>query len=113
MKIKLSKSQWELVGRKTGWMKKADIEVTIWEFLDDWGEEGYGIALVNPDDEVVSPYITDGSDYPDMVLNKSGNYAKVISGKYKDYYIVFHSGQLEAKVGKEYFDENISKFPRY
>lgn len=27
MKIKLSKSQWEQVGRKAGWMKKAATEV--------------------------------------------------------------------------------------
>lgn len=85
--------------------------VTVWDLLDDWGKEGYGIALISPDDKVVDPYI-DASDYPDIILDKSGNGAKVISGDYKGYYIVFHSGQLEDKVGQEWFPESISKMPR-
>jgi len=83
----------------------------LWTFLDDWGEEGYGIALIGPDDKVVDPYITDASEYPDMILDRSGDGAKVISGKYKGYYIKFHSGQLEDKVGQEWFPEHTSKMP--
>lgn len=29
MKIKLSKSQWEMIGKKTGWMKKADEQLDL------------------------------------------------------------------------------------
>jgi len=35
MKIKLSKSQWELIGNKTGWMKKAQMD----ELPDGYGNE--------------------------------------------------------------------------
>jgi len=156
-KIKISKKEWEGIGKKAGWIKKATTEeelqksigssgtcpvcgeevnviditkdgrlvgsckdafsfekwnVTIWDLLDDWSEEGYGIALISPDDKVIDPYI-DGSDYPDMVLDKSGNGAKVISGKHKGCYIMFHSGQLEDKVGQDAFSSNISKHPQY
>ncbi len=104
-KIKISKGEWYNIGKKAAWIKES-ANVTIWDLLDDWGEEGYGIALISPDNKVVSPYI-DASDYPDMILNKSANGAKVISGKYKDYRIIFHSGQLEDRIGEEYFPKNI------
>jgi len=89
----------------------AQWNTTIWDLLDDWEGEGYGIALIGTDDKVIDSYI-DASDYPDMILDKSGNGAKVISGKHKGCYIVFHSGQLEDKVGQEWFPESISKIPR-
>jgi len=107
--LKMSRKEWENIGKKAGWIKKADMElelqknISIWSFLDDWGNEGYGIALISPDDKIVDPYI-DASDYPDIVLNKSGNGAKVIGGKYKGYYIIFHSGQFENNIGKDWRD---------
>lgn len=88
--------------------RNADRNISIFDFINDWGAEGYGIALISPDDKVVDPYI-DSSDYPDMVLDKSGNGTKVVSKKHKDYYIIFHSGQLENKVGEEWFPEHIDK----
>lgn len=112
-KLKISKKEWENLGKKAGWVNNNEENkenvVTIWDFLDDWDRGGYGIALISPDDKVVDPYIVDGSDYPDMILNKSGSGAKVIDGKYKGYYIVFHSGQLEEKVGEEWFPDSIKK----
>lgn len=101
MKIKLSKSNWEKIGKKAGWIKQAN--VSIFELVEDWDGGGYGIALISPDDKVIDPYI-DPSDYPDMILNKSCNGAKVIDGKYKDCRIIFHSGQLENKIGKDYLN---------
>lgn len=74
--------------------------VDIFTYVDDWGNGGYGLALISPDDIVIDPYI-DPSDYPDMVLSHSGNGAKVIKGKNKGFHILFHSGQLEELVGKE------------
>jgi hypothetical protein len=112
-KIKISKSEWQSIGTKAKRIRQANTEVTIWDFLEDWGKEGYGIALISPDDKVVDPYIVDGSDYPDMVLNASRDGAEVISGKYKGYYVKFHSGQFEEKVGKEWFPDNIATQPQY
>jgi hypothetical protein len=168
MKIKISKSQWEGIGKKAGWMgaekeesqkwwgslsinemkeltrkyysdphitwsfindspsfiediykkehtnsvnaaKKGDLKKTaqnnidIFQFMEDWSEEGYGIALVSPDNIIIDPYI-DPSDYPDMILNKSGNGARVIGGKHKGCMMVFHSGQLEGNIGKDWTD---------
>ena len=111
-KIKMSKKDWTSIGRKAGWFKKAAIEITIWDFIDDWGEEGYGIALISPDDKIVDPYI-DAADYSDIVLDSSRDGAKVIGGKYKNYYIKFHSGQFEDKIGREWFSEHITKQPQY
>ena len=129
MKIKLSKKQWELVGKKAGWIKKAQIipddgiadggepytdeemdlmekenGVTIFKLIEDWKDQGYGIALISPSDIVIEPYI-DPSDYPDMVLDKSGNGARVIDGKYKGYLIMFHSGQFEDKIGQPFSED--------
>ena len=80
---------------------KKQTTTTIFELVNSWGQEGYGIALINPDDEVVEPYI-DPSDYPDIILDSNRTGANVIEGKYKNYYIIFHSGQLEEKIGKEW-----------
>ena len=103
VKIILSKSQWEEIGERAGWRKEAQVKgVDIFQFIKDWENQGYGIALISPDDKIIDPYI-DPSDYPDMVLNKSGNGARVISGKYKDYFIMFHSGQFEGNIGKDFF----------
>lgn len=81
--------------------------VSIFDFMKDWQNEGYGIALISPDGKIVDPYV-DSSDYPDMFLNKSGDGAKVMSGKYKDYWIKFHSGQFEGNIGQD-FSEAKSK----
>jgi len=125
MKITINKTQWEAMGKQAGWMKKADeldsthppqdtdaytgkadgaSGIDIFQFVHEWENEGYGIALISPDGKVVAPYI-DPSDYPDMVLNKNDNGAKVISGKYKDYFIAFHSGSLEEKIGKDWVED--------
>ena len=83
--------------------------VSIWDFLNDWKDEGYGIALISPDDIVLDPYI-DGSDYPDMMLDRSCNGASVVSDEHKGCCIIFHSGQLEGKIGKDWTSDNISHF---
>ena len=77
--------------------------ITIFKLIEDWEDQGYGIALISPDDKIVEAYI-DPSDYPDMILNKSGNGARVIGGKYKGYLIMFHSGQFEGNEGKDFFE---------
>jgi len=128
MKIKLSKQQWQFIGKKTGWMKKAVINddgyadggepytedemdlmekengVSIFKLIEDWKDQGYGIALLSPDDIIIEPYI-DPSDYPDMVLDKSGNGARIISGKYKGGMIMFHSGQFEDKIEQPFSED--------
>jgi hypothetical protein len=109
MKVKLSKSQWEEAGKKAGWMGKyqdVDKNVDIFEFMQDWGEGGYGIALISADDIILDPYI-DPSDYPDMILSKSGNFATVVGGKNKGCKIIFHSGQFEGNVGKDWYDSTM------
>jgi hypothetical protein len=111
MKIKLSKSQWEGIGKKAGWIRVVEgvdgnisnKGVDIFQFVEDWDGAGYGIALVDPDRKIVTPYI-DPSDYPDMILNKSGNGARVMGGKYKDYSIIFHSGVFEGNIGRDWTD---------
>jgi hypothetical protein len=80
--------------------KREGIPVDVFTYVEHWGNEGYGLALISPDNIVVDPYI-DPNDYPDMVLDRSGNGAKVIEGKNKGFYILFHSGILEELVGKE------------
>lgn len=40
MKIKLSKSQWQFVGKKAGWMKKADIVPAPVPLEEDVSGEG-------------------------------------------------------------------------
>lgn len=77
--------------------------VTIFKLIEDWKDQGYGIALISPDDKIVEPYI-DPSDYPDMMLDKSGNGARVVGGKHKGCLIMFHSGQFEGNEGKYFFE---------
>ena len=110
MKITLSKIQWQSIGKKAGWIKTAQNSegVDIFQFIEDWGDQGYGIALISADGIILDPYI-DPSDYPDMILNKSGNGAKVISGKNMGCMIMFHSGQLEGKVGQDWYDSTLGK----
>jgi len=88
-------------GKKPKQSSKSE-DVTIFELVANWEPEGYGIALISPDDIVVTAYI-DPSDYPDMILDKNRNGAKVIGGKYKGYSVRFHSGGLEELVGKDWF----------
>jgi hypothetical protein len=38
MKIKLSKSQWKMIGRKTGWMKKAHKIAEDWIFDEEFSD---------------------------------------------------------------------------
>ncbi len=52
MKIKLSKSQWESVGKKSGWMKKAQEEITPTPFVECMldlsnckDKKAFGVAL--------------------------------------------------------------------
>ena len=91
MKIELSREQWEKMGRKSGWMGNND-RVSIFDLVQDWEEEGYGIALIDAEtDKVISSYV-DPSDFPDVIFDKSGDGARSIDGKY---YIRFHSGVLE------------------
>lgn len=66
--------------------------VSIFDLVDKWKDEGYGIALIDVEtDKVVTPYI-DPSDYPELMLTSSNNGAKSTDGRY---YIKFHSGGLE------------------
>ncbi len=91
--IKMSKKEWQSIGEKAGWTKKAkgDNPVSIFELVEDWKNEGYGIALVDRStNKVVSPYV-DPSDYPDLMFNFSGE-SESTDGKYR---IHFHSGVLE------------------
>jgi hypothetical protein len=115
-KIVISKKSWQKIGRQAGWirltMNESKEPVTIWDFLNDWGQQGYGIALIDSDDKVVDPYV-DAGDYPDMILDRSANGAIVLNPKWEGYYLIFHSGQLEGKIGEEYFSKNINKFPQY
>jgi len=110
--VRISKSEWINIGKKQGWMKKAQENITIFDLINDWGEEGYGIALISPDNKVVDPYI-DPSDYPDIILDRSANGAKVISGKHIGCFIIFHSGQLEDKIGEEYVSSTIGQSTQY
>jgi hypothetical protein len=68
--------------------------VSIFDFVEQWNSEGYGIALVDKEtDVVIEPYV-DPSDYPALMFNSMKNGATSTCGKY---YIVFHSGCLENK----------------
>jgi len=70
---------------------------TIFELVNDWENEGYGIALMESSgdrdiaDKVITPYI-DPSDYPTMLIDKSCNGAKVTNMGQGEWYIMFHSG---------------------
>lgn len=57
MKIKLSKSQWEMVGKKAGWMKKANTD-TSWESM---GLNQYG------DESAYSFFVSEIKKYPNIV----------------------------------------------
>jgi len=92
--VKISKKQ-----RENTKMAQDSNQVTIFDLVDDWENEGYGIALISPDHIIMDPYV-DPSDYPDMFLSKSGNGAVVLDGEHKGCYILFHSGQLEGKTGE-------------
>ncbi len=70
---------------------------SIFEFVADWEPEGYGLALIDTDDNVVTAYI-DPSDYPEMIVEKG---SKIIyPTEYNGYSIMKHSGQLEKNIGK-------------
>jgi hypothetical protein len=91
--VKMSKKEWQSIGKKAGWEKKAQSKspVSIFELVEDWKDEGYGIALIDTSTgKVVSPYV-DPSDYPDLMFYFSGE-SKSTDGKYR---IHFHSGSLE------------------
>jgi hypothetical protein len=74
---------------------------SIFEFVADWEPEGYGLALIDTDDNVVTAYI-DPSDYPEMIVEKG---SKIIyPTEYNGYFIMKHSGQLEENIGKKWYD---------
>lgn len=69
--------------------------ISIFDYVDDHNDAGYGLALMNRNGNVKDPYI-DPSDYPDMIVEGGKMEPRVLSpGKYKGYYIQLHSGQLE------------------
>ena len=73
--------------------------VSIFDFVEHWKNEGYGIALVEKTTQiVVAPYV-DPSDYPDLMFRSLNNGTSSVCGKYT---LVFHSGCLE---DKNYFVE--------
>jgi hypothetical protein len=80
--------------------------ISIFEFVKDWENEGYGIALMEDSgdrdipDKVITPYI-DPSDYPTMIVSKSGNGAKVMNMGEGHWYIAFHSGALEERFNQQ------------
>jgi len=78
--------------------------INIFDFINDWKDEGYGIALISPDDIVVDAYI-DPSDYPQMILSYSGSGASAINPEHNGYWIKFHSGSLEHRIGKDWFSK--------
>jgi len=68
--------------------------VSIFEFVECWKDEGYGIALVDKEtDIVIAPYV-DPSDYPTLMFTSLNNGSYSTCGKY---YLTFHSGCLEDK----------------
>ena len=73
--------------------------VSIFEYVEHWKNEGYGIALVDKSNDIVlAPYV-DPSDYPTLMFTSLGNGGHSTCGKY---YLTFHSGCLE---NKNYFIE--------
>ena len=50
MKIKLSKSQWEFIGKKAGWMKAAQVTNKWFEWTDDSGTT-WNVTYRGLDDE--------------------------------------------------------------
>ena len=70
MKIKLSKSDWELIGQKTGWLnKKADhvkiddvIYINIEEFVSDWYSHNYRINIGQ-----ATPFVVNASNEQDAM----------------------------------------------
>ena len=70
MKIKLSKSDWELIGQKTGWLnKKADhvkidgiIYINIDEFVSDWYPNNYRINIGQ-----ATPFIVNAANEQDAM----------------------------------------------
>jgi len=84
-----------------GRVQQANEPIDIFKYVSDWEEEGYALALISPNDIVVDAYI-DPFDYPDMILSKSGDGAKVIDGTHKDHWIKFHSGSLGERIGKDW-----------
>ncbi len=87
--------------------KQAQTAISIFDFVDEWADEGYGIALVR-DGNVITPYI-EPSDYPDMTLDSLNDGAVVLTGAYAGAHLEFHSGQLEKSASlPDWVDESES-----
>lgn len=75
--------------------------ISIFEFVQYWEQEGYGIALVDKETDIVlAPYV-DPSDYPTLMFKTYNNGSNSTCGKY---YLTFHSGCLE---NKNYFIDKL------
>jgi len=75
-------------------VKDSSKSVSIFDLVNDWKDEGYGIALLDYETgKVIQPYV-DPSDFPNLIFDRSGNGAKSLDGKYQ---IIFHSSILEEK----------------
>ena len=64
--------------------------IDINQFMNEWGNKGHTIAIINGQGQIVNPAITDPADYPDMTLDKSGNGAKILTGKYAGGFLKFN-----------------------
>jgi hypothetical protein len=91
--MKIIEIDWnQRAGRRGKTALGAETPVSIFDFVERWKDEGYGIALMDAEtDKVVQPYV-DPSDFPDLQFVGARDGARSTDGKY---YIRFHSGVLE------------------
>ena len=74
--------------------------VNIFDYVEQKQEDGYGVALIDNNDQIITPYV-DPSDYPDIELSGNGSAPRVINDPSKDgWFVMIHSGILETEPEK-------------
>lgn len=64
MKITLSKSQWEKIGKQAGWIKKSDRSIigSLNDPDDIYIKDGKGVKITHDDGDVISAVVFVGDD---------------------------------------------------
>lgn len=74
--------------------------VNIFDYVEQKQEDGYGVALIDNNDQIITPYV-DPSDYPDIELSGNGSAPRIINDPSKDgWFVMIHSGILETEPEK-------------
>jgi hypothetical protein len=83
--------------------KTLNMPISIFDLAKTWEDEGYGIALIDAQNNVaVDPYV-DPNDYPTLMFTSAKDGAKSTDGKY---YARFHSSILQED--KNHLNKSIS-----